>query len=148
MSEVKCGLPDDNPPLDEIEGILERSKKIAIVGLSPKEERDSHKVAKYLMENGYEIVPVNPGQKEILGRKCYKTLEEIPYPVDVADLFLNPARVPAVVDQAINKGIGVIWMQLGVLHNEAAQKAREAGLTVVMDKCMKQEHEKLTAEKK
>lgn len=146
MTDIKCELPDHNPPSDEIEGILEKSKKIAVVGLSPKPERDSNRVAKYLMENGYEIVPVNPGQKEILGQKCYKNLEEIPYPVDVADLFLNPTRVPAVVDQAINKGIGVIWMQLGVIHNEAAQKAREAGVAVVMDKCIKQEHERLESE--
>ncbi len=146
MTDIKCELPDHNPPSDEIEGILERSKKIAVVGLSPKAERDSNRVAKYLMKNGYEIVPVNPGQKEILGQKCYKNLEEIPYPVDMADLFLNPTRVPAVVDQAINKGIGVIWMQLGVIHNEAAQKAREAGVTVVMDKCIKQEHERLESE--
>jgi predicted CoA-binding protein len=145
MTDVKYERPDDNPPRGEIKAILERSKKIAVVGLSPKEERDSNRVAKYLMENGYEIVPVNPGQKEILGQTCYKNLEEIPYPVDVADLFVNPTRVPAVVDQAIHKGIGVIWMQLGVIHNEAAQKAREAGATVVMDKCIKQEHEKMTA---
>jgi len=143
MTDINRELPGDNPPLDEIKGILERSKKIAIVGLSPKEERDSNKVARYLMENGYEIVPVNPGQKEILGLKCFKTLEEIPHSVDVADLFLNPTRVPPVVDQAIKKRVGVIWMQLGVIHNEAAQKAREAGITVVMDKCMKQEHEKM-----
>jgi predicted CoA-binding protein len=145
MMDIHSELPDHNPPSDEIKGILERSKRIAIVGLSPKEKRDSHKVAKYLMENGYEIVPVNPGQKEILGQKCYKTLEDIPYPVDVADLFLNPTRVPAVLEQAINKGIGVIWMQLGVIHHEAVQKAREAGVAVVMDKCMQQEHEKMRA---
>jgi hypothetical protein len=145
MTDIKYERPDDNPPRGEIKAILERSKKIAVVGLSPKEERDSNKVAKYLMENGYEIVPVNPGQKEILGLKCYKTLEEIPYSVDVADLFLNPARVPPVVDQVIKKRIGIIWMQLGVIHHEAAQKARQAGITVVMDKCMKQEHEKMGA---
>jgi predicted CoA-binding protein len=79
------------------------------------------------------------------GLKCYKTLEEIPYSVHVADLFLNPTRVSPVVDQAIKKRVGVIWMQLGVIHNEAAQKARKAGITVVMDKCMKQEHEKMGA---
>jgi len=143
MTDIQCELPDDNPPSDEIKDIIRRSEKLAIVGLSPKEERDSNKVARYLMENGYEIVPVNPGQKEILGQKCYKTLEEIPFHVDVADLFLNPTRVPPVVDQAIEKGIGVIWMQLGVIHNEAAQKAREAGITVVMNNCIKQEHEKM-----
>jgi len=143
MGNNQSTFPEGNPPSDEIRDILERSKKIAIVGLSPKEERDSHIVAKYLKGKGYQIVPVNPGQKEILGEKCYKDLREIPFQVDVADLFLNPTRVPPVVDQAIEIGVGVIWMQLGVVHNEAAQKAREARITVIMDRCMKQEHEKL-----
>ncbi len=133
----------DNPSPDEIKNILERSKKIAIVGLSAKEERDSNRVAKYLMEKGYEIVPVNPGQKEILGQDCFKTLTDIPFKVDLVDLFLNPERVPPVVDQAIEIGAPVLWMQEGVIHHEAAQKAREAGLTVVMDRCTKHEHKKL-----
>ena len=134
---------NDNPSPDEIKNILERSKKIAIVGLSPKEERDSNRVAKYLMEKGYEIVPVNPGQKEILGQDCFKTLMDIPFKVDLVDLFLNPERVPPIVDQAIEIGAQVLWMQIGVIHNEAAQKAKEAGLTVVMDRCMMREHKKL-----
>ena len=134
---------NDNPSPDEIKNILERSKKIAIVGLSPKEERDSNRVAKFLMEKGYEIVPVNPGQKEILGQDCFKTLTDIPFKVDLVDLFLNPERVPPVVDQAIEIGAPVLWMQEGVIHHEAAQKAREAGLTVVMDRCTKHEHKKL-----
>jgi predicted CoA-binding protein len=134
---------NDNPSPDEIKSILERSKRIAIVGLSPKEERDSNKVAKYLMEKGYEIVPVNPGQKEILGQDCFKTLTDIPFKVDLVDLFLNPERVPPVVDQAIEIGAPVLWMQIGVIHNEAAQKAKEAGLTVVMDRCTMHEHKEL-----
>lgn len=134
---------NDNPSPDEIKSILERSKRIAIVGLSPKEERDSNKVAKYLMEKGYEIVPVNPGQKEILGKECFKTLTDIPFKVDLVDLFLNPERVPPVVDQAIEIGASVLWMQIGVIHNEAAQKAKEAGLTVVMDRCTMHEHKEL-----
>lgn len=125
-----------------IEEILKRAKKIAIVGLSSKAERDSHRVAKYLMEYGYDIIPVNPGQKEILGETCYKSLKEIPFQVDVADLFVNPQRVPPIVDQAIARHVAVIWMQLGIVHEEAAMKAREAGITVIMDKCIKQEHEK------
>ena len=134
---------NDNPSPDEIKNILERSKRTAIVGLSPKEERDSNRVAKYLMEKGYEIVPVNPGQKEILGKECFKTLTDIPFKVDLVDLFLNPERVPPVVDQAIEIGAPVLWMQIGVIHNEAAQKAKEAGLTVVMDRCTMREHKKL-----
>jgi len=113
-----------------------------VVGLSPKEARDSNRVARYLMAQGYEVVPVNPGQKEILGRTCYRSLGDIPFAVDMANFFLNPSRVPPVVDQAIQKKVRVIWMQLGVVHNEAAQKAREAGIQVVMNQCIMQEHQR------
>jgi predicted CoA-binding protein len=118
---------DNSPSREEIKEILKSVWKIAIVGLSPKEERDSYRVARYLLDNGYEVVPVNPGQKGILGKTCFKTLKDIPFPVDVVDLFLNPQRVPPVVDQAIAMGVKVIWMQLGVIHHEAARKAKEAG---------------------
>jgi predicted CoA-binding protein len=143
MTEVHSEGSDNAPSSDEIKKILTGVKKIAIVGLSPKEERDSHKVAKYLLDHGYDVVPVNPGQKEILGKTCFKTLKDIPFPIDVADLFLNPRRIPPIVEQAIEIGVKVIWMQLGVIHNEAARKAREAGVIVVMDKCIKQEHEEM-----
>ena len=116
------------------------------MGLSPKEDRDSNKVAKYLLENGYDIIPVNPGQKEILGKTCYKNITDIPFPIDVVDLFLNPKRVPPIVDQAIEIGAPILWMQIGVIHNEAAKKAKEAGMTVVMDRCIKDEHERLFPE--
>ncbi|MDY6970992.1 MAG: CoA-binding protein, partial [Thermodesulfobacteriota bacterium] len=148
MTEMGCQLPDYNPPSAEIKDILASSRKIAVVGLSPKGERDSNRVARYLMENGYEIIPVNPGQKEILGKRCYRTLNEIPFEVDVVDLFLNQARVPPVVDQAIEIGAKVIWMQLGVIHNEAAEKARKAGIQVIMNLCIKQEHEKTISHEK
>ena len=143
MADNLCAIPNFNPPSDEIKKILKKCKRIAIVGISPKEERDSNKVAKYLMGQGYEVVPVNPGQKEILGKKCFKTLKDIPFQVDLADLFLNPSRVPLVVDQIIEKGIPVIWMQLGVVHNESAEKARKFGIQVVMNKCIKIEHMKM-----
>lgn len=143
MTNIQCELPDYNPPSEEIKEILTKYKRIAVVGLSPKEERDSHRVAKYLMEQGYEIIPVNPGQKEILGKECFKTLKDIPFEVDIVDLFLNPTRVPPIVDQAIDIGAKVVWMQLGVVHNEAAKKAKKAGIKVVMNKCIKQEHEKM-----
>jgi len=140
MTDILYEIPDSNPQSNEIKKILKKCKKIAIVGISPKEERDSNKVAKYLMEHGYEIVPVNPGQKEILGMKCFKTFRDIPFQVHLVDLFLNPSRVPAIVDQIIEKGVNVIWMQLGVVHNESAEKARKAGIQVVMNKCIKIEH--------
>ena len=143
MQDISYEMPDGNPPSKEIEEILRECRKIAVVGLSPKESRDSNKVARYLMEQGYEVVPVNPGQKEILGKTCYRSLEDIPFNVDMADLFLNPTRVPQVVDQAIETGVNTVWMQLGVIHKEAAEKAEKAGIRVIMDRCIMREHEKL-----
>lgn len=142
-SDDKSFIDDINPSTEEIRAILEESKKIAVVGLSPKEDRPSNRVAKYLMEHGFEIVPVNPGQKEVLGMKCYRTIIDIPFEVDIADLFLSADRVPEAVDQALEKGIKVIWMQLGIYHREAGEKASDSGATVIMDRCMKMEHEKL-----
>ena len=146
MQEIISELPDHAGPPEEIEEILRECRKIAVVGLSPKESRDSNKVARYLMEQGYEVIPVNPGQKEILGKTCYKSLADIPFQIDMADLFLNPTRVPQIVDQAIEIGVNTIWMQLGVVHNEAALKAKESGIQVVMDRCIMVEHEKLGRE--
>jgi predicted CoA-binding protein len=143
MQKISCELPDGNPPSKEIQKILAHCRTIAVVGLSPKESRDSNRVARYLIQEGYEVVPVNPGQREILGKTCYRSVADIPFQVDMADLFLNPARVPPVVDQAIDKGIRAIWMQSGVVHNAAAQKAREAGIQVVMNRCIMQEHKKM-----
>jgi uncharacterized protein len=144
MINTNCELPDCNPPSDEIIEILRKCRTIAVVGISPKESRDSNRVAKYLMDQGYEVVPVNPGQREILGKPCFRTLRDIPFPIDMADLFLNPTRVPTVVDQAIEIGVHAIWMQEGVVHNESAQKARKTGIPVVMNKCIKKEHMKMT----
>ena len=144
MINTTCELPDCNPRSEEITGILRKCRIIAVVGLSPKESRDSNRVAKYLMDYGYEIVPVNPGQREILGKPCFRSLSDIPFPIDMADLFLNPTRVPPVVDQAIDMGVRAIWMQEGVVHNESAQKAGKAGIKVVMNKCIMKEHMKMT----
>jgi predicted CoA-binding protein len=143
MQDISCEMPDRNPRSKEIDTILTICRTIAVVGLSPKESRDSNKVARYLMKQGYEIIPVNPGQRKILGKTCYKSLKDIPFRVDMADLFLNPTRVAPVVDQAIDVGVHAIWMQLGVVHNDSARKAREAGIRVVMNKCIMREHERL-----
>jgi len=143
MKNISCELPDGNRPSGEIEKILVQCRKIAVVGLSPKESRDSNRVARYLMQQGYEVIPVNPGQKEILGKTCYRSLADIPFEVDMANLFLSSTRVPPVIDQAIDKGIRAIWMQLGVVHDGAARKAREAGIQVVMNRCIMQEHMRL-----
>jgi len=140
MESPQSEMPDYTPPSREIEKILQNSKRIAVVGLSPKTSRDSNKVARYLLEQGYDVIPVNPGQKEILERTCYKTLEDIPFAVDMADLFINPTRVPPVVEHCIRIGVKTIWMQLGVVHNESASKARTAGIEVVMNRCIMVEH--------
>jgi predicted CoA-binding protein len=143
MSDLQCEIPEYNPPSEEIKAILDKYKTVAIVGLSPKPERDSHKVARYLKENHYRIVPVNPGQKEILGEKCYPNLKAIPFPIDVVDIFRRPEAIPPVVDDAIEIAAKVVWMQLGLAHNQAAAKSRKAGLEVVMNKCIKIEHMRL-----
>jgi predicted CoA-binding protein len=140
MSNQHCEIPAYNPPSEEIKAILENHRTVAIVGLSPKPERDSYKVAKYLKEKHYRIVPVNPGQKEILGEKSYPNLKAIPFPVDIVDVFRKPDAIPPIVDDAIEIGAKTVWMQLGLAHNQAADKARKAGLEVVMNKCIKIEH--------
>ncbi len=143
MEEIKCELPDYNPPEEEIVEILNNSKTIAVVGISKKEDRDSYRVAKYLKEQGYKIIPVNPKYDEVLGERCYPDLKSVKEKIDVVDIFRKPDAIPQIVDEAIEVGAKVIWMQLGLAHNASAKKAREAGLKVVMNKCMKIEHEKL-----
>jgi len=143
MSDRK-GITSDGIISDKtIKEILENTDKVAVVGLSPKPDRDSNRVARYLMDKGYSVVPVNPGQKEILGERCYRSLEEIPFHVDLVNIFLNPVRIPPIVDQAIKIGAKVIWMQLDVIHEESAERARSAGLQVIMDRCIKVEHASL-----
>jgi predicted CoA-binding protein len=143
--ETLQNAPCQNAPKPEdLAAILGSCRKIAIVGLSPKEARDSNKVARYLLKQGYEVIPVNPGQKTILDRACYPSMEAIPFQVDMANLFLNPSRVPPAVDQAIAVGVHTLWMQLGVVHEAAAQKARRAGIRVIMDRCIMEEHKKIS----
>jgi len=120
--------------------ILERYKRIAMVGLSSNPFRPSHFAAIYMISEGYDVTPVNPREQEVLGRKSYATLRDAPGPIEIVDIFREPAAVPQIVDEAIAAGAKVIWMQLGVIHEEAAEKARQAGLEVVMDRCVKIEH--------
>jgi hypothetical protein len=125
------------------EEILSSSRVVAMVGLSPKPDRPSYRVACYLREQGYRIIPVNPGAREILGEPCYPDLSSIPEPVDVVDIFRRAEEVSAIVEEAIKIGAKAVWMQEGVVNEEAAARAREAGLLVVMDRCMLKEHRKL-----
>lgn len=120
--------------------ILRRYRHVAMVGLSANPLRPSHFVAIYLANRGYDIIPVNPRENEILGRRCYPSLRAIDRPVEVVDIFRAPEFVPPVVEEAIKVGAKVIWMQFGVIHEEAARLAIDSGLEVVMDRCMKVEH--------
>ena len=130
------------------EDILSEGKTIAVVGLSPRPERDSHLVAKYLKEQGYRIIPVNPMVDEVLGEKSYPDLKAIPERVDVVDVFRKAEDVLPIVDQAIDIGASAVWMQLGIVNEAAAARAREAGLGVVMDQCMLIEHKRMVGEGK
>ena len=123
--------------------ILKNWKTIAVVGLSPNPYRPSNGVSAYMKEQGYRIIPVNPGHAQILGEKSYRRLEDIPEPVEIVNVFRRSEEVGPVVDSAIAIGAKAVWMQQGVYNEEAAERARAAGLEVVMDRCILQEHRKL-----
>ena len=125
--------------IDIITKIL-KMKTIAVVGFSPKKERPSHYVSMYMKDNGYDVIPVNPGHKEIAGMTCYPDLESIPEQVDVVDIFRRSEFVLPIVDSGISMGAKAIWMQDHVFHEDAAQKAKDAGLLVIMDNCMLRQH--------
>jgi len=123
--------------------ILRNWKTIAVVGLSPKKFRPSYGVSEYMKSQGYRIIPVNPGHTEILGERCYRLLEDIPEPVEIVNIFRRSEEVAPVVDSAIQIGAKAVWMQEGIEDEGSAQKARSAGLEVVMDRCILKEHRRL-----
>ena len=127
----------------KIKDMLENAKSIAILGLSPKPERDSNRVARYLKDHGYGIIPVRPGQKEILGQKAYTTLDDIKENVDIVNVFRNPEQILAHAYEAIRMQPKVFWMQLGIENQKAASLLVKAGIDVVMNKCIKIEHDRL-----
>ncbi len=131
-----------------IEEILKGSKTVAVVGLSPKPDRPSYDVARYLQARGYRIIPVNPQATEGLGEKSYPSLAAVPVPVDVVDIFRRSEDVPPIVDEAVRVKARVVWMQEGIVNEQAADAARRAGLDVVMDRCMQKEHKRLVAQGK
>ncbi len=126
-----------------LKGILQSAKTIACVGLSSNPDKESYRVASYLKAQGYRVIPVNPTASEIMGETSYPDLQSIPEKIDVVQIFRKPEDVPPVVDDAIKAGAKVIWMQEGIVHEEAAEKARQAGLQVVMDTCMRAAHRTL-----
>ncbi|MFC1521232.1 CoA-binding protein [Elusimicrobiota bacterium] len=135
-----CEFPKFNADQGEIKEILEKYKTIAVIGLSQKRDRPSNMVGQYMKEHGYKIIPVNPGQDKLIGEKCYAKLSDVPEDVDIVDIFRQSQYVPEIVEQAITKKCKVIWMQQGIVNNQAADSAKAAGMIVVMDKCIKIEH--------
>jgi predicted CoA-binding protein len=124
--------------------ILRKYRTVAVVGVSSREDRPGYRVARYLKEHGYRIIPVNPRETEVLGERCYPDICSVPGPVDVVDVFRQPKYVPRVVTEAIRIGAKAIWMPEGIVHEAAARRARKAGLEVVMDRCMMAEHRRLS----
>jgi len=141
---MECEMPLVNSNPEEMKEIFESVKTIAILGLSPDESKASNMVAKYLQDAGYKIVPVYPKGEVILGEKVYRSLAEIPFKIDMVDIFRKPAAFDAVADACIKRGdIDVFWGQLGLVNNDAAQKAKDAGMKVVQNYCTKLEHKAL-----
>jgi len=123
--------------------ILQDTRVIAMVGLSANWYRPSYFAAKYMLDHGYQVIPVNPSYGEVLGQKCYATLRDIPHKIDMVDCFRKSEEMPQIADEAITIGARVLWMQIGVINDSAADKARKAGLEVVMDRCVKIEYARL-----
>ncbi len=127
----------------EVAELLRSARTIAVVGLSSKRWRPSYGVSEYMQRQGYRIIPVNPHETEVLGEKAYPNLDAVPDKIDIVDIFRRSEFVPEVVDAAIRRGARAVWMQEGVVHEEAARRAAQAGLIVVMDRCILKEHRKL-----
>ena len=141
---MECEFPSVNSNKQEIKDILERVKTIAVLGLSPDETKASHRVAKYLQEVGYKIVPVYPKEETILGEKVYRSLLEIPFNVDMVDIFRKPNALDAIADACIERGdVKVFWAQKEIVNNVAAQKAKDAGMMAVQNMCTMVEHKTL-----
>jgi len=141
---MECEMPSVNSNPEQVKEYLEKYKNIAIVGASPKPEKDSNMVTKYMIEAGYNVFPIYPKEDEILGQKVYRSLKEIPHKVDVVVVFRKPAAVSPVADACIERGdVELLWTQLGIVNNEAAQKAKENGINVVQNLCIKVEHQRL-----
>jgi len=142
---MECPMPTINTnDAEEIKKILEDVKTIAIIGLSPKESKESNMVGKYLKNAGYKIIPVYPKEEYILGEKVYRSLSEIPDTVDMVDMFRKPAIADSLLEEVLKRDdIKVFWLQLGIVNNEACEKAKKSGLKVVQNRCSKIEHQRL-----
>ncbi len=141
---MECEIPSVNSNPQEIKEYLQKYKNIAIVGASPNPAKDSHKVTKYMIDAGYNVFPIYPKEDEILGQKVYRSLKDIPEKVDIVVVFRKPEAVNAIADACIQRGdVNLLWTQLGIVNNEAAKKAKEHGIDVVQNLCIKVEHNRL-----
>lgn len=129
-------MPHTNPPDDELRRLLTSARRIAMVGASSKPDRPSNDVMRILLRAGFDVVPVSPKEQEVLGRRAYPTLAEVPGPVDIVDVFRRSEETPSIADEAVRIGARTLWLQLGISSDEAAARAKAGGLTVVMDRCI------------
>lgn len=143
---MECEIPLNNADDEKLIEILNKYKNIAVVGLSGSQNKDSYRVAKYLMGHGYNIIPVNPNREHVLGKRSYPKLTDITETVDIVCIFRPSEDIPPIVDQAIKINAKVVWMQLGIVNNLAGDKALQNGLDLVMNKCMKVEHHRLAGQ--
>ena len=132
-----------NPPEDEIAELLRAARRIVVVGLSPKPDRDSHRVAAYLQKRDYEIVPVYPREDEILGQNVYRRVQDVPGPIDIVDVFRRSEHLPRVIDDVLTSPARALWLQIGCIDEDGALRARDRGLAVVMDRCLMVDHARL-----
>jgi len=141
---MECEFPTVNANNDQIRTILSEVKTIAVLGLSPDASKDSYRVAQYLQSVGYKIIPVYPKEDEILNEKVYRSLEEIPFPVDMVNIFRKPNALDVIVDACNTRGdVKVFWAQIGIVNNEAAKRAQDAGMKVVQNHCSMVEHRRI-----
>ena len=126
----------ENPGMETCCALLRRVKTIAVVGLSPNPSRPSHGVARYLQERGYTVIPIHPAAREVLGQRAYRRLADVPVPIDLVDVFRRAEAIPAVVEECLELNLKALWIQDGIINEPAAERARAAGMTVVMDRCI------------
>jgi uncharacterized protein len=142
-SSARDPEPFRNPDDERIRDLLQRARRIAVVGLSPKPQRDSNRVARYLLERGYDVIPVYPREEEILGRKVYRRVQDIPGPIDLVDVFRRSETLAEVIDDALAARAPALWFQLDCIDEAGARRAAAAGVTVVMDRCLMVDHARL-----
>lgn len=131
-----CGAMFENPGIEACCALLKRVKTIAVVGLSPNPRRPSHGVARYLQERGYTVIPVHPSAPEVLGQPAYRRLADVPVPIDLVDVFRRAEAIPAVVEECLELKLKALWIQDGIINEPAAERARAAGMMVIMDRCI------------